>query len=56
MLNWTLTFLIVAIIAGLLGFTGITGVATEMAKVVFAIALVVWIAGVIFEAFKKRRH
>lgn len=43
MLNWALTFLIVAVIAAVLGFGGIAGSAVEIAKVIFfiAIALVV---------------
>lgn len=35
MLNWSLTFLIVAIVAAFLGFGGIAGTATDIAKVLF---------------------
>jgi uncharacterized membrane protein YtjA (UPF0391 family) len=43
MLSWTLTFLVIALIAGLLGFTGIAGAATGMAKILFMIFLVVFL-------------
>ncbi len=35
MLNWTINFLIIALIAGLLGFTGIAGTAVGIAKALF---------------------
>lgn len=40
MLRWTVTFLIVAIIAGILGFGGIAAGAAEIAKIIFFIALI----------------
>lgn len=43
MLNWTINFLIIAIIAGLLGFTGIAGAAVGIAKTLFFIFLITWI-------------
>lgn len=33
MLGWSITFLIVAVIAGLFGFTGMAGTFTEIAKI-----------------------
>ncbi len=47
MFNWTITFLIIALISGLLGFTGIAGVAIDMAKIVFFISLLFWFIAVI---------
>ena len=47
MLNWTITFLIVALIAGLLGFVGIAGMAALVAKVCFVIFLVLFLASLI---------
>jgi len=41
MINWAITFLIVAIIAGLLGFSGIAGAATNIAWILFVVGLVV---------------
>lgn len=40
MLNWILTFLVLALIAGVLGFSGITNFALDIAAVLFVIALV----------------
>lgn len=48
MLNWALTFLIVALIAGALGFGGIAGTATEIAKILFGVFLVLFVISLIF--------
>ena len=55
MLDWTLTFLIVAIIAAILGFTGIAGMAAEMARIVFVIAIVIWVASVIIQMLRGKK-
>jgi uncharacterized membrane protein YtjA (UPF0391 family) len=47
MLNWAVTFLIIAIIAAVLGFGGIAGVATEIAKVLFVIFIVLFLISLI---------
>jgi uncharacterized membrane protein YtjA (UPF0391 family) len=47
MFNWTITFLIIAIVAGLLGFTTIAGAAIGMAKIIFFISLAIWLIAVI---------
>lgn len=39
MLNWALTFLIVAVVAGALGLTGVAGAAAGIAKVLFFVAI-----------------
>lgn len=43
MLGWALTFLIVAIIAAVLGFGGIAGFAVEIAKIIFFVAIVLFL-------------
>ena len=43
MLNWTLSFLLVAIIAAVFGFGGIAVTAVEMAKVLFFIFLLLFL-------------
>lgn len=43
MLNWTLNFLVIALIAGLLGFTGIAGTAVGIAKILFFVFLIMWV-------------
>ncbi|MBY0370552.1 DUF1328 domain-containing protein [bacterium] len=40
MLNWALTFLVVGLVAGVLGFGGLAGTATEFAKILFIVGLV----------------
>jgi uncharacterized membrane protein YtjA (UPF0391 family) len=43
MLNLVVTLLIIALIAAVLGFGGIAGAAVEIAKVVFFVALVLFL-------------
>jgi uncharacterized membrane protein YtjA (UPF0391 family) len=44
MMQWSMVFLIVAVIAGLLGFTSIAGAALGSAKVLFLIFLMLFAA------------
>ena len=39
MLNWVLTFLVVALVAAVLGFGGLAGSAVEIAKLIFYVAI-----------------
>jgi uncharacterized membrane protein YtjA (UPF0391 family) len=48
MLGWTITLLIIALIAGLLGFTTIAGAAAGIAKVVFFVFLVLFVISLFF--------
>ncbi len=48
MLNWSITFLVVAVLAAIFGFGGIAGTATEMAKVLFFIFIVLFVVSFIF--------
>jgi uncharacterized membrane protein YtjA (UPF0391 family) len=43
MLSWVVTFLIIALVAALLGFGGIAGASIEIAKIVFFVALVLFL-------------
>lgn len=43
MLSWTLTFIVVALIAGVLGFGTLAGAAATVAKVCFIIFLVLFV-------------
>ena len=43
MISWAITFLVVALIAAVLGFGGIAGVAIELAKIVFYVAIVLFL-------------
>ena len=47
MLSWALSFLVIAIIAGVLGFRGIAGVATDIARVLFFVFLILFIVGLV---------
>jgi len=48
MLNWALTFFVVAIVAAVLGFTRIAGSAIDIAKILFFVFLVLAIVSFIF--------
>lgn len=48
MLSWSLTFLIIAIIAGILNFSGIAGLALTIAKVCFFVFLILFVVSLIF--------
>lgn len=43
MLSWVVTFLIIALVAGILGFGGIAGASIEIAKVIFFVAVVLFL-------------
>jgi uncharacterized membrane protein YtjA (UPF0391 family) len=43
MLSWSITFLVVALIAAVLGFGGIAGTAAGIAKVLFLVFLVLFV-------------
>jgi uncharacterized membrane protein YtjA (UPF0391 family) len=43
MLGWAVTFLIIALIAAVLGFGGIAGVAIEIAKIIFFVAILLFV-------------
>ncbi len=55
MLGWVITFLIVALVAGLLGFGGIAGASVEIAKIIFFIALVLFLVSLVTSLFRGRR-
>ena len=43
MFSWALTFLIIALIAAVLGFGGIAGTAIEIAKIIFFVAILLFL-------------
>lgn len=47
MLQWALTFLIIALIAALFGFTGIYVAATGIAKILFFVFIVLFLISLI---------
>lgn len=42
MLNWAITFLVIALIAAVLGFGGIAGTAIGLAKILFFVFIVLF--------------
>ena len=55
MIGWAVTFLIVALIAAVLGFGGIAGVAIEAAKIVFFVAIVLFLISAVVGLVRGRR-
>jgi len=48
MLNWAVTFFVIAIVAAVLGFTSIAGSAIDIAKVLFFVFLLLAVISFIF--------
>ncbi|NDV86375.1 DUF1328 domain-containing protein [Aurantimonas aggregata] len=48
MIGWAITFLIIALIAAVLGFGGIAGTAVGIAKIIFFVAIVLFVLSLIF--------
>lgn len=48
MLRWAVTFLVIAIIAAVFGFGGIAAAATDIAKILFFIFIVLFVLAFIF--------
>ena len=55
MLGWALTFLIVALIAAVLGFGGIAAFAVDIAKIVFFVAIVLFLISAVIGLVRGRR-
>jgi uncharacterized membrane protein YtjA (UPF0391 family) len=55
MIGWAITFLVIALIAALLGFGGIAGVAVEAAKIIFFVAVVLFLIAAVFGIARGRR-
>jgi uncharacterized membrane protein YtjA (UPF0391 family) len=56
MLGWALTFLIVALIAAVLGFGGIAGFAVEIAKIIFFVAIILFVVSAIWRHARPLAH
>ena len=54
MLGGAVTFLISALVAAVLGFGGIAGTAMGIAKIIFFIAIVLFVLSLIFGGFRRR--
>jgi uncharacterized membrane protein YtjA (UPF0391 family) len=47
MFGWVVTFLIVALIVGVLGFGGVAGASIEIAKIIFFLAVVLFLVSAV---------
>jgi uncharacterized membrane protein YtjA (UPF0391 family) len=54
MLGWAITFLVIALIAAVLGFGGIAGFAVEAAKLVFFVAIVLFLISAVVGLIRGR--
>jgi uncharacterized membrane protein YtjA (UPF0391 family) len=55
MLSWVVTFLVIALIAGILGFGGLAGASIEIAKIIFFIAVVLFLVSAVVGLSRGRR-
>lgn len=55
MIKWAAIFFIIAIVAALFGFTGIAASAVEIAKILFYIALAIFVIFLILGLFAKSK-
>ncbi|MES2750014.1 MAG: DUF1328 domain-containing protein [Pseudomonadota bacterium] len=53
MLSWVVTFLIIALVAGLLGFGGIAGASIEIAKIVFFVAIILFLISAVVSLARR---
>jgi uncharacterized membrane protein YtjA (UPF0391 family) len=53
MLRWALLFLVVAIIAAVFGFGGIAAGATDIARILFFVFLVLFVVSLLTGAFRR---
>jgi uncharacterized membrane protein YtjA (UPF0391 family) len=54
MLTWTLIFLVVALIAAALGFTNVSKGASSIARILFAIFLILFLISLVFQLVGSR--
>jgi len=54
MLAWAIIFLIIAIVAALLGFRDVAGLATQIAKILFFIFIVLFLISLIYALFYNK--
>lgn len=55
MFNWSLGFLMVALVAALLGFGGLAGTATEFARILFMVGIVLFIVSLVYQGVSGRK-
>ncbi len=53
MLNWTFTFLVIALVAALLGFTSIAGTSMAIAKILFFVFLALFVLSLVMRGTSR---
>lgn len=53
MFTWVIIFFVIALIAAVFGFTGIASAAAGVGKIIFFIALILFVISLIFQLLKK---
>jgi uncharacterized membrane protein YtjA (UPF0391 family) len=54
MLGWAITFLIVALVAALLGFGGIADFAVDIARIIFFVAIILFVISAVVTLIRGR--
>ncbi len=54
MLQWAVTFLIIALIAAVFGFGGIAVVSVELARMTFGVFIILFLIAAVVHAFQGR--
>ncbi len=54
MLGWAITFLIVALIAAVLGFGGIAEFAVDIARIIFFVAIILFVISAVVALIRGR--
>lgn len=55
LLYWAIVFLIIALVSAALGFGGVAGTAMEGARILFWVAIILFIISIIGGVFRRRR-
>ena len=55
MLNWAITFFLMAVVAAILGFGGVAGTFVEIAKFLAILFVVLFVASLVFGMITGRR-
>jgi uncharacterized membrane protein YtjA (UPF0391 family) len=53
MISWAIAFLVIALIAAALGFGGLAGTAVGAAKLVFVVAIILFLASALFGVARR---
>jgi uncharacterized membrane protein YtjA (UPF0391 family) len=54
MFGWALAFLVIALIAAVLGFGGVAIISVEIAKIIFFVAIILFVVSAIFGLMRGR--